>query len=285
MNDSQINDEQSLLLEIYSRMRERFDPLDWWPGETPFEVCIGAILTQNTAWTNVAKAIDNLRNAGALSVTGISEIKEPELARLIRPSGYFNQKAKRLKTFVGWLNDQYDGDIREMSKTRLPQLRAKLLSLTGIGPETADCILLYAANKVTFVVDAYTRRIFSRHGFIEEDATYDEIKKFFEGRLPRRLALFNDYHAQIVETGKHYCLKKEPECEGCPLEFLWKTNEERRQRQKKLPTNSRKQRIKKEGGLPENRGKAPPLNHLTLIVSEEPSPESPSVHRCLFGRL
>jgi endonuclease-3 related protein len=221
MKEGQTKEENALLLEIYSRMKQRFGPLDWWPGETPFEVCVGAILTQNTAWKNVARAIDNLRAAEVLSTQGISEIEESELAQLIRPSGYFNQKAKRLKTFVDWLNDQYDGDIREMSKTRPVKLREELLSLTGIGPETADCILLYAAGKATFVVDAYTRRIFSRHGLVAEDATYDEIKGFFEERLPRRLALFNDYHAQIVETGKHYCLKKEPKCEGCPLEYLW----------------------------------------------------------------
>ena len=210
----------ALLLEIYSRMKQRFGPLHWWPAESPFEVCVGAILTQNTAWTNVVKAINNLRDAEVLSVKGISGIEESELAQLVRPSGYFNQKAKRLKTFVGWLNVQYHGDIREMSRTRLPQLREELLSLTGIGPETADCILLYAANKKSFVVDAYTRRIFSRHGLVAEDATYDEIKGFFEKRLPHQLTLFNDYHAQIVETGKHYCLKKGPECEGCPLEYL-----------------------------------------------------------------
>lgn len=212
--------ERALLLEIYSRMKQRFGPLHWWPADSPFEVCVGAILTQNTAWTSAAKAIDTLRGADVLSVRGISEIEESELAQLIRPSGYFNQKAKRLKTFVGWLNGQYHGDIREMSRTPLPRLRKELLSLSGIGPETADCILLYAANKTTFVVDAYTRRIFSRHGLVAKDATYDELKNSFERRLPRRLELFNDYHAQIVETGKHYCLKKGPECEGCPLEYL-----------------------------------------------------------------
>lgn len=202
-------------------MRQHFGPRHWWPAETPFEVCIGAILTQNTAWTNVTRAIANLKGAGVFSVEGIASIEEPRLAELIRPSGYFNQKARRLKGFISWLEGQHDGQLKALFRTRLPKLREELLALNGIGPETADSILLYAAGKTTFVVDAYTRRVFSQHCLISADATYEEMKEWFESHLPRRLALFNDYHAQIVAVGSQYCRKRSPGCRDCPLAFLF----------------------------------------------------------------
>jgi len=213
-------DLEELLLQIYRRLRRHFGPRRGWPAETPFEVCTGAILTQNTAWTNVTRAITNLKNAGVFSVEGLVSIREARLAELIRPSGYFNQKARRLKGFINWLQGQYRGELDAMFHTRLPKLRKELLALNGIGPETADSILLYAAGKTTFVVDAYTRRVFSRHGLVSPDSTYEEMKDWFESHLPRRPALFNDYHAQIVAAGSRYCRKRSPDCRDCPLAFL-----------------------------------------------------------------
>jgi endonuclease-3 related protein len=202
-------------------MRQRFGHRHWWPAETPFEVCIGAILTQNTAWTNVTRAIANLKEAGALSVEGIAGLELARLAELIRPSGYFNQKARRLKGFIRWLVERYGGDLDRMRRTRLPKLREQLLALNGVGPETADSILLYAANKQTFVVDAYTRRVFARHGLVRPNATYREIKDWFQVLLPKRLTLYNDFHAQIVAVGVHYCRPRNPRCQDCPLAFLF----------------------------------------------------------------
>ena len=217
MNDP----DTELLLKIYDRLRKHFGHRHWWPAETPFEVCIGAILTQNTAWPNVTRAIANLKDAGEFSVQGLADISEARLAKLIRPSGYFNQKARRLKGFIRWLNENYGGDLERMNCTRLPKLRQELLSLNGIGSETADSILLYAANKTTFVVDAYTRRVFSRHGLVSPNATYEEMKQWFERHLPKRRGLFSDYHAQIVAVGASYCRKRSPKCDDCPLRFLY----------------------------------------------------------------
>lgn len=188
----------------------------WWPGETPFEVIIGAILTQNTNWSNVEKAIKNLKTAGKLSPKGIYELSEQELAQLIKPSGFFNVKAKRVKTFINWLFSKYGGDLDRMFAGNLHTLRGELLSVKGIGPETADSILLYAGNFPTFVVDAYTHRIFSRHELIPEESAYDEIKSFFEENLPVDVQLFNEYHALLVNIGKLFCKPKKI-CEQCPL--------------------------------------------------------------------
>lgn len=215
--------DQDLLLEIYRRMKDHNGHQRWWPGETPLEVILGAILTQNTAWSNVEKAIANLRAEGVLSVEGLTGLEEERLARLVRPSGYFNQKARRIKCFLDWLHDRYGGSLKRMFCSRLPELREELLALKGIGPETADSILLYAAEKITFVIDAYTRRIFSRHGLVSESATYDEMKEWFEESLPRRRGLFNDYHAQIVRTAVTHCRKK-PDCEACPLAYLFEVS-------------------------------------------------------------
>ena len=207
------------LLQIYQKMFEALGPRQWWPGETPFEIVIGAILTQNTNWSNVEKAIKNLKTAGKLSPEGIYELSVTELAKLIRPSGFFNVKAKRVKTFINWLFSRYEGNLSKMFARDLQSLRSELLSVKGIGPETADSILLYAGNMPTFVVDAYTHRIFSRHELIPEESTYDDMKSFFEENLPKDVQLFNEYHALLVNIGKMFCKPKKV-CEPCPLKDI-----------------------------------------------------------------
>ena len=207
------------LLQIYQKMFEALGPRQWWPGETPFEVVIGAILTQNTNWSNVEKAIKNLKTAGKLSPEGIYELSVTELAKLIKPSGFFNVKAKRVKAFINWLFSRYEGNLSKMFARDLQSLRSELLSVKGIGPETADSILLYAGNMPTFVVDAYTHRIFSRHELIPEESTYDEMKSFFEENLPKDVQLFNEYHALLVNVGKMFC-KTRKVCEPCPLKDI-----------------------------------------------------------------
>lgn len=207
------------LLQIYQKMFDALGPRHWWPGETPFEVIIGAILTQNTNWSNVEKAIKNLKTAGKLFPEGIYELSVTELAKLIRPSGFFNVKAKRVKAFINWLFSRYEGNLSKMFAQDLQALRGELLSVKGIGPETADSILLYAGNMPTFVVDAYTHRIFSRHELIPEESTYDEMKSFFEENLPEDVQLFNEYHALLVNIGKTFCKTKKV-CEPCPLKDL-----------------------------------------------------------------
>ncbi|HHT9115574.1 MAG: endonuclease III domain-containing protein [Planctomycetes bacterium] len=207
------------LLQIYQKMFEALGPRQWWPGETPFEVVIGAILTQNTNWSNVEKAIKNLKTAGKLSPEGIYELSVTELAKLIKPSGFFNVKAKRVKTFINWLFSRYEGNLSKMFARDLQSLRSELLSVKGIGPETADSILLYAGNMPTFVVDAYTHRIFSRHELIPEESTYDDMKSFFEENLPKDVQLFNEYHALLVNIGKMFCKPKKV-CEPCPLKDI-----------------------------------------------------------------
>lgn len=211
---------KNTLLEIYRKMYDSLGPQQWWPGETPFEIIIGAILTQNTNWSNVEKAINNIKNVNKLTPKGIHSLSLPELAELVRPSGFFNVKAKRVKTFVNWLFSKYDGNLTAMFNQDCRTLREELLSINGIGPETADSILLYAGNMPTFVIDAYTHRIFSRHGLIPEESAYDEMKSFFEDNLPEDTELFNEYHALIVNIGKLFCKPKRV-CEQCPLlEFL-----------------------------------------------------------------
>ena len=205
--------------KIYKQLYSAFGPRNWWPGETPFEVVIGAILTQNTNWTNVEKAIHNLKEAKELTSKKLYEIDTSELAEHIRPSGYFNIKAKRIKNFINWLFKNYDGDLSKMFEQELPELRESLLSVNGIGPETADSILLYGGNKLTFVVDAYTHRIFKRHNLISEESTYDEIKIFFEENIPADVSLYNEFHALIVKLGSEYC-KPKKRCEKCPLNLF-----------------------------------------------------------------
>ncbi|MBI4177974.1 endonuclease III domain-containing protein [bacterium] len=230
-----------LLKKIYQALRRAHGPRGWWPVLRPgagpedrpvydpkrkrltarqrFEVAVGAILTQNTAWANVSKALVNLHRAAMLSGEGLRRIPRGRLARMIRPSGYFNQKAKKLKAFLAFLDDWKSGgrELEGLLREPLGVAREKLLEVNGIGPETADSILLYALDKPIFVVDAYTRRIFSRHGWIRGDEPYDDVRLWFEKNLPAGAPLFNDYHAQIVETGKRYCHRVRPDCPACPL--------------------------------------------------------------------
>ena len=207
------------LSTIYPILLQRFGHRDWWPGDTPFEIVLGAILTQNTAWSNVEKAIANLKRAKVFSLKGLRGIPEAELAALIRSSGYFNQKAKKIKAFLAFLDERYGGSLAQLKKAPLEKLRAELLGVKGIGPETADSILLYALEKKVFVVDAYTRRIFARHYYFDPGPSYDAVQERFERELPDDLDLYNDFHAQIVAVGNRYC-KPKPKCEGCPLENL-----------------------------------------------------------------
>ncbi len=207
---------KNALLEIYRLLYQYFGPQHWWPAETPFEVIIGAILTQNTAWDNVTKAIENLKKANVLSCEAIFDIPVEKLAQLVRPSGYFNQKARRLKNFCYFLSENYGCDLKTMFTEDMYVLRKKLLSVKGIGPETADSILLYAGDLPIFVVDTYTYRILSRHNIIPEETSYEEIQALFMDSLDNDIDLFKEYHALIVMTGKNYC-KKKPKCEGCPL--------------------------------------------------------------------
>ena len=211
-----MNKAGGLLLEMYRELHTAFGPQHWWPGETPIEIIVGAILTQNTAWGNVERAIDNLKAARLLSVSGLRRVARHRLARMIRPSGYFNQKAIKLKAFINFLDVEYGGSLKRMGKERTPSLRRKLLGVHGIGPETADSILLYAFGRRVFVVDAYTVRILSRHHLIAERASYDKIQRYLTGRLPRSTRLYNEYHALFVHAGKEFCRRK-PRCGECPL--------------------------------------------------------------------
>ncbi|MBM4277803.1 MAG: endonuclease III domain-containing protein [Deltaproteobacteria bacterium] len=205
-----------LLMKIYKVLYQVYGPRHWWPGETPFEVMVGAILTQHTSWKNVEKAIQKLKEKGLLNPKGIHRLEPGPLASLIRSSGYYRIKAKRLKAFVGFLFEEYNGDIKKMKKEAMMELRGKLLKVNGIGPETADSILLYGLQKPVFVVDAYTKRILSRHDIISEGASYGEMQNLFMDHLPHDEKLLNEYHALLVHLGKNVC-KKNPECDICPL--------------------------------------------------------------------
>ena len=206
-----------ILLTIYKLLYKKFGPQHWWPGETRLEIIVGAILTQNTAWGNVEKAISNLKKEGLLKAGALSRVPKKTLARLIRPSGYYNIKAQRIKNFLSFLNRDYNGKLHKMFATDMHKLKNELLAVKGIGPETADSILLYAGGKPAFVVDAYTKRIFSRHGFLKEDASYDEAQDFFKMNLPLDIRLFNEFHALIVKLGKDLCASKNPLCDKCPI--------------------------------------------------------------------
>ncbi|WP_206202403.1 endonuclease III domain-containing protein [Thermodesulfobacterium sp. TA1] len=209
-----------ILQEIYDRLFAFFGPQNWWPAETPFEVCVGAILTQNATWKNVEKAINNLKQKGFLNPQALYELSLDKLAELIKPSGFYNLKAKRLKTFVEFLVVNYQGDLNLMFQQPLPKIREELLNLKGLGKETVDSILLYAGNLPVFVVDAYTYRILNRHLLISEEANYDEIQAFFMENLPLDPALFNEYHALLVACGKTFCKKVTPVCDPCPLKGI-----------------------------------------------------------------
>jgi endonuclease III related protein len=204
---------------VYRRLLRRFGHAGWWPGETAFEVCLGAILVQNTAWTNVEKALALLRSHGLLEFAALDRLKADEIAPLIRASGYFRVKARRVRAFLDFLGGRYRGQAEAMSREQPLALREALLAVNGIGPETADSIVLYAAGKPLFVVDAYTRRIFARLGFVAGDEPYDDVQRFFMEHLPPDAALFNDFHAQVVTLGKQVC-RPRPRCAECPLAEL-----------------------------------------------------------------
>ncbi|NIA08587.1 MAG: endonuclease III domain-containing protein [Nitrospiraceae bacterium] len=205
------------LMSIYKRLFAAFGPQDWWPGDSPFEVCVGAILTQNTNWGNVEKAISSLKDRDLLDPEAIHGLSRESLAEVIRPAGYYNIKAERLQNFVGFLVKKFDGNLDAMFAIGLELLRPLLLAIKGIGPETADSILLYAGRLPTFVVDIYTVRALRRHDIIDGDANYDDIRALFLDHLPRDVELYNEYHALWVALGKKYCKKTNPRCKKCPL--------------------------------------------------------------------
>jgi endonuclease-3 related protein len=237
----EIRDEAGPLPLYYQALLAHFGHQQWWPARTRFEVIAGAILTQNTAWTNVERALDSLRHARALNVAGIRSLSTSELGRLIRSSGYWRQKAQRLKLFVRFLDERYHGNLGRLLRVPATELRSQLLSVPGIGPETADCIILYAARQPSFVIDAYTRRLLSRHGIeppprpsahaaptagesrrkqridAPKSFSYEELQSLFHAQLPPDPQLYNEFHALLVQTGKHFCLKSEPRCAQCPL--------------------------------------------------------------------
>lgn len=213
----------------YAALFERWGEQHWWPCDTRLEMMIGAILTQNTAWINVEKAIDTLRNNGALALDKLYSASADQISEWIRPAGYFNQKAGYIKIMVSTIYDRFDGSLNKLFALDTPTLRKELLSWKGVGPETADSILLYAAERPVFVVDAYTKRILVRHGWCSEKAGYEEIAKLFTDTLPEDVKLFNEYHALIVRLGKSHCRSK-PECKGCPLESLLPADHTERRR-------------------------------------------------------
>ncbi|MFZ0295987.1 MAG: base excision DNA repair protein [Candidatus Sulfotelmatobacter sp.] len=252
-----VDSREQRIRAYYRALFQAWGPQNWWPARSRFEVIVGAYLTQNTAWTNVEKALANLRAARVLSIKGIRQVPVAELERLIRPSGYFRQKAQRLKTFVAFLDRQYEGSLTKMFACPTTELRKELLDLNGVGPETADSILLYAGNHPVFVVDAYTRRIFERHEILPDDATYEDIRELLETSLvpladphsgleefptrhlasgfsgaahpPSRMSaakrtaltqIYNEMHGLIVGVGKSHCKKSQPHCDGCPLQIF-----------------------------------------------------------------
>jgi len=205
------------LHNIYQTLLAHFGLSNWWPGQTPLEVCLGAILTQNTNWGNVEKALNNLRAVTGLEFAALLALPDKELTQRIRPAGYYNQKAKKLRLFLEWLAATCGGDFSQLASRTTQWLRGELLALWGIGPETADSILLYAFQRPVFVVDAYTMRIALRHSWIEPRCSYDELATLFTGQLPAETALYNEFHALLVRLAKEHCRKREPLCETCPL--------------------------------------------------------------------
>ncbi len=210
---------ERILLEIYQLLFERFGRQQWWPGDTQLEIIIGAILTQNTNWANVEKAIMNLKSVDCLIPEKLYHLDVWRLAEFIRPAGYYNIKAKRLKSFINWLFENYDGKLSSLGRLDTERLRGELLEINGIGHETADSILLYAFERPIFVVDAYTARVTVRHGMIEPDADYEQLRELFQSNLSEDVRLFNEYHALLVKVGKEFCRPK-ARCSGCPLEKL-----------------------------------------------------------------
>jgi endonuclease-3 related protein len=208
-----------LLMEIFHRLSRHFGHQHWWPGDTQLEMMVGAILTQNTAWSNVEKAINRLMEAKGLTLQALLHMPEETLERLIRPCGYYRVKAQRLKNLLLAVHEKSDGKLTAFLSLPTADLRETLLAVSGVGPETADSILLYAAQRPVFVVDTYTRRALFRHGWVPLKATYDEVQSLFMQCLPPDAALYNEYHALWVALGKIYC-RPQSRCAGCPLEVL-----------------------------------------------------------------
>jgi endonuclease III related protein len=205
-----------ILMDMFDLMLKRFGNQHWWPGDTELEMMVGAILTQNTNWKNVEKAINNLKDKGILNIESLHNISLPLLAEQVRPAGYFNIKAGRLKNLIEFIVERYSGDINLLLKDNTQTLRQGLLAIKGVGPETADSILLYAVKRPVFVIDAYTYRILNRHGLVDDQVTYDDLQALFTDSLPEDVGLFNEFHALIVRTGKEFCRGK-PLCDSCPL--------------------------------------------------------------------
>jgi endonuclease-3 related protein len=206
--------------EIYEILLDHFGPQGWWPGDTSFEIMVGAVLTQNTNWTNVSRAINNLKKENLLSFEKLQALPVEVLAEKIQPAGYFNLKAARLKNLLNFIAQEYNGSLEDLFAQDIQTLREHILTVKGIGPETADSILLYAGGKPAFVVDAYTHLIFVRHNIIAEEEGYYEIQEYFTLSLPEDVELFNQYHALIVRLGKEFCKKSKPLCSRCPLEKI-----------------------------------------------------------------
>lgn len=204
------------LMTIFTSLYAFYGPQRWWPGESPFEIAIGAILTQNTNWSNVEKAIRNLKEAGLLNLEKLYNIPVEKLSILIKPAGYYNIKARRIKAFLDFMKDNCYGSMERLKEYEIDNLRKKLLSVYGIGHETADSILLYALEKPVFVIDAYTKRVLSRHGIMTFNSSYEKFQLLFHNELALDVRLFNEYHALFVRVGKEYC-KPNPKCSGCPL--------------------------------------------------------------------
>ncbi len=209
------------LHEIFQRLYEFWGPQNWWPAETKFEMVVGAILTQNTSWSSVEKAIFNLKKANILSIEGILQTPDQILAQLIRPTGYYNQKVKRLKDFCNFLKNEFDSDLQKLFSLEISKLREKLLSQKGIGYETADSIILYGAEKPIFVVDAYTKRLFFRLGLIQSEIiSYNDLQMLIMTNIKHDTYIFNEFHALIVKHCKHLCVKKNAKCDMCCLKYL-----------------------------------------------------------------
>ncbi|WP_028571681.1 endonuclease III domain-containing protein [Desulfonatronum lacustre] len=206
-----------LLIDMYDAMLARLGPSGWWPAKSPFEVAVGAILTQNTNWSNVEKAIANLRLHDLLKPEQLRSARPEVVEECVRPSGFFRQKAKKLRNFLDFLDREQALDLKSLALLDTVELRVRLLAVNGIGPETADSILLYALDRPVFVVDAYTARICNRHGLVPEDVDYDALQDLFLSHLPERVEHYNEYHALLVRVGKQWCRKREPRCDGCPL--------------------------------------------------------------------
>jgi endonuclease III related protein len=209
------------LMDMFDLLFAHFGPQKWWPGETDLEMMVGAVLTQNTNWKNVERAIENLKSKGLLTVNALCSMPTETLAQEIRPAGYYNVKAKRLMTLIQFIKDRYGEDLSGFYEDETQKLKEGLLSVNGVGPETADSILLYAARRPVFVIDAYTHRILKRHGMSEEQADYYELQELFMDHLPEDQGLYSEFHALIVQAGKNYC-KRKPLCLECPLE-KWET--------------------------------------------------------------